>query len=131
VDLLGILLNLAVVSVSVCLVLIINSDNCKLLAVKVKWTKKGCPTQDKREEMYNGHKQPKYGEESKLSWLIGDKRENMGLRCRLSRVASILGFLVAALQLLTLAFGSFVKRKSDPPAAKICRPLKTSPQCQI
>lgn len=68
--------------------------------------------------MYNGLEIPKCGGESKLSWMIADKCENMGLRCRLSRVASILCFLVVALLLFTLAFGSFVKTRSGPPAAK-------------
>ena len=69
--------------------------------------------------MHNGPEYPKCGEEPKLGWLIDDKCENMGLRCRLSRVASVLCFLVVALLLLTLAFGSFVKTRSGPPAAKV------------
>lgn len=122
VDLLDILLNLAAGSVSICHVSIVwQLTYWKLLAVKVKWTKEGCPTQDKHGEMYNGPKAPECGVNSKISWFIGDKCEDMGLRCRLGQVASILCFLIVALLLVTLAFSSFVKRPSGSPAVKVHR----------
>jgi hypothetical protein len=66
--------------------------NRKLLAGKVKWTKEDCSTED---------------------------RSKKGLRCRFGRVAALLCFLVVALLLVTLAFGSFVKRKPVPPTVKV------------
>ncbi|KAF1934140.1 uncharacterized protein M421DRAFT_415187, partial [Didymella exigua CBS 183.55] len=122
VDLLGIVLNLDAGSVSVCLVLGARSlVDWELLAVKVKWIKEDCPTQGRWGEMYNGLREAACGEGSKMSWLIGDKCENVGLRCRFSRIASILCFVVAALLLVTLAFGSFVKGRPGPPAVKASR----------
>lgn len=84
-----------------------------MLAVKAKWTREGCPLQDERREIYNGPKAPGCGEDSKISWLIGDKCEDMFLGFMLSRVASILCFLLVALLLVTLVFGSFVKGHLD------------------
>lgn len=110
VDLLGIMLNLAAGSVSVCFMLASNANNCKLLSMKAKWMKKGFRTQNKLEEMYNGPKNPECGEESKLSWVIGDECESMGLGCRFNRTASALCLLVVASLLVNLAFDRFVKR---------------------
>jgi hypothetical protein len=70
---------------------------------------------DKRRLLNTGQEQEGGG----FDWLIGDKRANMGLRCRFSRVAALLCFLVVALLLVTLAFGSFVKRKPGPPTVKV------------
>ncbi|KAF3045575.1 hypothetical protein E8E12_010118 [Didymella heteroderae] len=78
-------------------------------------TKEGCPTQDKSEKSYNGPEHPECREEGKLDWLLGNKCANMGLRFRVSRIASVLCFIVVALLLVTLAFGSFIERKPGPP----------------
>lgn len=119
VDLPGVMLNLAAGSVSVCSVLRNKVlTKWKLLAVEVKWTKEGCPTQDKREEGYNGPTEAACGE-SKLDWLIGDKCENMGMRCRFSRVASVFSFIIVAMLLATLAFGGFGKKGPGLSAAKV------------
>lgn len=102
-----------------------------MLAVKAIQKEEDCPTQDKQTKGYNGPKKTTCGEESKINWLIGDKCEGMGLRCRLSRAASVLSFIIVVLLLVTLAFGSFAKAIPVLPLVKVSSAAVDIPKVKV